>query len=233
MNRNEKQTNEVVLVVAAHPDDEVLGCGGTLALHAENGDEVHVLILADGETSRQEGKEVSERWACADRAATVLGIKLFKILGFPDNQLDRIALLEIVREIESAIVQLKPTVIYTHHGGDLNIDHQVSCRAVMTACRPLPGLTVNSIYTFETVSSTEWAIPQLDKMFRPVRAIEISDTMQKKMAALKCYDSEMRAVPHARSYEVVECLAKLRGAQFGLPNAEVFDVLRQTCSGHL
>ena len=230
MNKKGTQANEIVLVVAAHPDDEVLGCGGTLARHAENGDKVHVLILADGETSRQQAGEVSERWACADRAANILGIRLHKILGFPDNQLDRIALLEVVREIESAVSQLKPTVVYTHHGGDLNIDHQITCRAVMTACRPLPGSTVNAIYTFETVSSTEWVVPQLDPMFIPVRVVDISDTMQKKMAALQCYDAEIRPFPHARSYEAIEHLARLRGTQSGIKAAEVFGVMRQIWS---
>ncbi len=230
MNKKGTQANEIVMVVAAHPDDEVLGCGGTLARHAENGDKVHVLILADGETSRQQAGEVSERWACADRAANILGIRLHKILGFPDNQLDKIALLEVVREIELAISQLKPTVVYTHHGGDLNIDHQIACRAVMTACRPLPGSTVNAIYTFETVSSTEWGVPQLDPMFMPVRVVDISDTMQKKMAALQCYDAEMRPFPHARSYEAIEHLARLRGTQSGIKAAEVFGVMRQIWS---
>jgi len=228
-NKRNTQASEIVLVVAAHPDDEVLGCGGTIARHAENGDKVHVLILADGETSRQQAGEVSQRWACAERAASILGIRLHKMLGFPDNRLDEIALLEVVREIESAVSQLKPTVVYTHHGGDLNIDHQIACRAVMTACRPLPGSTVNAVYTFETVSSTEWAVPQLDHVFLPVRVVDISGTMQKKMAALHCYDSEMRSFPHARSYEVVEHLARVRGAQFGLPVAEAFGVLRQIC----
>lgn len=228
MNKKGTQANEIVLVVAAHPDDEVLGCGGTLARHAENGDKVHVLILADGETSRQQAGEVSERWACADRAANILGIRLHKILGFPDNQLDRIALLEVVREIESAVSQLKPTVVYTHHGGDLNIDHQIACRAVMTACRPLPESTVHTIYTFETLSSTNWIWSQADN-FHPNRFVDISRTLEKKLAALKEYNSEMRPFPHARSYEAIEYSARLRGSQNGLNAAEAFDVVRQLC----
>lgn len=226
-NKKAARKKDTVLVVAAHPDDEVFGCGGTLARHAEEGDEVHVLILADGETSRPQAGDVSARWACADRATKVLGISLYKILGFPDNQLDKVALLEIVRAVEEAISQLTPTVVYTHHGGDLNVDHQIACKAVMTACRPLPGSVVDAIYTFETVSSTEWFVPQQEFIFMPGRIVDISGTIKKKMAALQCYDSEMRPFPHARSYEAVEYLAKLRGAQSGLLAAEAFGIMRQ------
>lgn len=226
-NTKATRKNDTVLVVAAHPDDEVFGCGGTLARHAEKGDDVHVLILADGETSRIQAGDVSARQICAEHAARALGISLYKILGFPDNQLDKVALLEIVRAVESAVAQLTPTVVYTHHGGDLNIDHQIACKAVMTACRPLPGSAIDAIYTFETVSSTEWFVPQQECIFMPGRIVDISGTIKKKMAALRCYDSEMRSFPHARSYEAIECLAKLRGAQSGLPAAEAFGVMRQ------
>jgi N-acetylglucosamine malate deacetylase 1 len=218
---------ETVLAVVAHPDDEVLGCGGTLARHAEAGDLVHVLILADGESSRHEPGEISKRAACADRAAKILGLQPYKLLQFPDNQMDKLPLLEVVREVEKIISQLRPTLVYTHHGGDLNIDHQVACRAVMTACRPLPESSVNAIYTFETVSSTEWAISQKSDAFSPSYAVDISRTLQKKLIALRCYEDEMRPFPHARSYESVEFLAKLRGSQYGLLAVETFQVMRQ------
>jgi LmbE family N-acetylglucosaminyl deacetylase len=214
---------ETVLAVVAHPDDEVLGCGGTLARHAEAGDAVHVLILADGESSRLQPSEISKRLACAERAARILGLLPYKFLQFSDNQMDKVALLEIVRQIEAVISQLRPTVIYTHHGGDLNVDHQITFKAVMTACRPLPGSTVNAIYTFEVASSTEWTgIP-----FTPLLAVDISRTVNKKMDALRCYDSEMRPFPHARSYIAIDNMVKLRGAQFGLFAAETFGVIRQ------
>ncbi len=218
---------ETVLVVAAHPDDEILGCGGTLARHVDEGDQVYVLILADGETSREQAGSVSERWENASRAAKILGVRLHNILGFPDNQLDQVALLQVAKSIEDALVELKPDVIYTHHGGDLNIDHQIACRAVMTACRPLPGSEIRAIYTFETVSSTEWMVPQQDHDFVPTHIVDVSRTLTKKMAALKCYEAEMRDFPHARSYEAVEYLARLRGAQNGLEAAEAFGVMRQ------
>lgn len=218
---------EIVLVIVAHPDDEVLGCGGTLARHADAGDEVCVLILADGETSRDEVGKVAERYVNARRAAEALGINLYKIMGFPDNQLDTVALLEVTKSIECALAELKPNVIYTHHAGDLNIDHQIACRAVMTACRPLPDSILRAIYTFETVSSTEWTISQQDSAFVPTHVVDITNTLEKKMAALRCYDTEMRLFPHARSYEAVEHLARLRGTQNGLRAAEVFGVMRQ------
>jgi LmbE family N-acetylglucosaminyl deacetylase len=218
---------ETVLVVAAHPDDEILGCGGTLARHVDEGDQVYVLILADGETSREQAGSISERWENANRAAKILGVSLHNILGFPDNQLDQVALLQVAKSIENTLVELKPDVIYTHHGGDLNIDHQIACRAVMTACRPLPGSEIRAIYTFETVSSTEWMVPQQDHGFVPTHIVDVSSTLRKKMAALKCYEAEMRDFPHARSYAAVEYLARLRGAQNGLEAAEAFGVMRQ------
>jgi LmbE family N-acetylglucosaminyl deacetylase len=218
---------EIVLAVVAHPDDEVLGCGGTLARHAEAGDGVHVLILADGESSRNEPGDISKRAASVDQAAKILGVLSHKLLQFPDNQMDKVPLLQVVREVEKAISQLRPTIVYTHHGGDLNIDHQVALKAVMTACRPLPESSVNAIYTFETISSTEWAISQKNDAFSPNLAVDISRTLQKKLIALRCYHAEMRAFPHARSYESVEFLAKLRGAQYGLLAVEAFQVIRQ------
>jgi LmbE family N-acetylglucosaminyl deacetylase len=218
---------ETVLAVVAHPDDEVLGCGGTLARHAEAGDSVHVLILADGESSRPEPGKITKRAACADQARKILGLQSYTLLKFPDNQMDKQPLLEVVREIEKVIGQLNPTIVYTHHTGDLNIDHQITCRAVMTACRPLPESSVNAIYTFETVSSTEWNISHNSDFFSPNHAVDISNTLQKKLNALRCYDHEMRPFPHARSYESVELLAKLRGAQYGLLAVETFQVMRQ------
>jgi LmbE family N-acetylglucosaminyl deacetylase len=216
-----------VMVVAAHPDDEVLGCGGTLARHAAAGDRVELLLVADGVTGRAEAASKAEqaaRLAAAEAAARALGARPPRSLLFPDNRLDTVALLDVVRRIEECMAEVRPDIVYTHHAGDLNIDHELVHRAVLTACRPLPGSTVRALYTFEVLSSTEWRPGA--RPFDPVRYVDIGATLERKMAALRCYGAEMRPFPHARSYEAVEALAKLRGAQAGMAAAEAFGVLR-------
>ena len=226
----------IVLAVAAHPDDEVLGCGGTLARHALAGDRVDILFVADGVSSRGELGHVAnsgqaaaapaKRLEAAAAAARALGARPPRTLMFPDNRLDTVALLEVVRKVEACIAEVEPDIVYTHHRGDLNIDHEITHRAVLTACRPVPGSKVQAIYTFEVASSTEWNSPAPGP-FQPLRYVDISATLERKMAALRCYEHEMRAYPHARSYEAVEALVRLRGAQAGLPAAEAFGVVRE------
>ena len=218
-----------VLVVAAHPDDEVLGCGGTLARHAATGDRVEVVLVADGVTGRGETTasskaEQAARLKAAEAAAQALGAQSPRMLMFPDNRLDTVALLDVVRRIEECMAEVRPEIVYTHHAGDLNIDHELVHRAVLTACRPLPGSTVKALYTFEVLSSTGWRPG--GRPFEPVRYVDIGATLERKLAALRCYAAEMRPFPHARSYEAVEALARLRGAEAGLAAAEAFGVLR-------
>lgn len=228
-----------VLVVAAHPDDEVLGCGGTLARHALAGDRVDVLILADGVTSRAAGiggnaqteVKLSRRQQAAGAAAAALGIGAPRMLTFPDNRLDTVPLLDVVQAVEDCMANSRPDIIYTHHGGDLNIDHEVAHRAVVTACRPIPGSRVQAIYTFEVCSSTDWISRQQGAPFQPCRYVDIHLTLQHKLAALRCYDEEMRAFPHTRSYAALEALARVRGAQVGLEAAEAFGVVREVARG--
>lgn len=217
-----------VLVVVAHGDDEALGCGGTIAAHAARGDAVHLLVVADGVTSRAADTDRAGREADTRAAAERLGIAARpEFLGFPDNRLDSVALLDVVQAVEAVVERVRPVVVYTHHGGDLNIDHAVVHRAVMTACRPLPGAPVRAIYGFEVPSSTEWSDPDLARPFVPQRFVGIGDHLQTKLEALACYGSEMRPFPHARSTEAVEALARLRGSQVGMPAAEAFTVLRE------
>jgi LmbE family N-acetylglucosaminyl deacetylase len=215
-----------ILVVAAHPDDEVLGCGATIARHAAAGDVVEIVFMADGVGARGSKSGQGARRKAAQKAATILGAHKPHFLDFADNRMDALPLLDVVQKVEALVRRIGPRVVYTHHGGDLNIDHKITCCAVMTACRPLPGATVRAIYGFETPSSTEWSVPGQDESFRPVRHVAVVAFMEKKMAALRCYDMEMRAFPHARSYPVVEALATLRGAQAGVTAAEAFSVLR-------
>jgi len=225
--------NDRVLIVAAHPDDEVLGCGGTAAWHSDAGDAVHVLIMAEGATARAgESKgdfkhELSALRAAAEQAAGVLGTEAPEFVGFPDNRMDSVSLLEVTKRIEQTITNARPTVVYTHHGGDLNVDHQIVHQAVLIACRPVPGSSVRAIYTFETVSSTEWASPDDDEAFRPTRFVDVSGQMKRKLEALGAYGMEMRPPPHARSLENVSALATHRGASVGLKAAEAFMVVRE------
>lgn len=211
---------ETVLVIAAHPDDEVLGCGATMARHAHQGDDVHVLFVADGVTSRV-GTNDTDRREPARRAASILGCREPVFFDLPDQKLDARPFLEIAQAIEPTIEQIKPTIIYTHHNGDLNLDHRLVHQAVLTALRPLPSSTFKSIFAFEVASSTEWG-----EGFRPDKFINISDFIDRKMEALHAYDHEMRAFPHARSYEALRALATLRGVSVGLPAAEAFMTLR-------
>ena len=221
-----------VLVAAAHPDDEILGCGGVLASHAAGGDTVHVLIVAEGATSRDsrrdtEGREpeLTSLRAAASRAASAIGAEQPRLLGLPDNRLDALPLLDVIKPIENIVETVAPEIVYTHHAGDLNVDHRIVHQAVVTACRPLPGSPVKAIYAFETVSSTEWQLG--GDAFRPQRWVDIEPFLQSKRRALEAYAAEMRPFPHARSFEAVEALARVRGAAAGLKAAECFMVVRE------
>jgi len=217
---------KTILAIAAHPDDEALGVAGTLARHVDDGDAVHIVFLADGEGSRGSVDNLSERRSAAQKAGDIIGATSVSFEDFPDNKMDSVALLDVAQAVEKIIDKIKPQVIYTHHGGDLNIDHQVTHRAVLTACRPQPGFGVQAIYGFEVLSSTEWASPDQDNIFRPQRHVDISKYYDQKQKALECYDAEMRDFPHSRSYEAVKALATLRGAQVGVNMAESFTVIR-------
>lgn len=213
-----------VLAVVAHPDDEVLGCGGALALHAAAGDYVTVVIMADGETSRgaEAGHRIAGRESAAHEAARILGARSALLHGFPDNQLDMRPRLELARAVEAHIAALQPDIVYTHHAGDLNVDHRRTHEAVVTACRPQHGHPVTTMLFFEIASSTEWQAPGAMPAFVPNWFVDISTTLETKMKALRAYDAEMRAWPHPRSYEGVEHLARWRGATVGCQAAEAF-----------
>ncbi len=216
-----------VLVVAAHPDDEVLGCGGTIARHAAAGDEITCVFLADGATSREGEDDIRARERQARCAANALGIGEVLFAGFADNRMDAVALLDVVRVVEKIIARVRPEIVYTHHGGDLNVDHRAAHQAVLTACRPQPGQPMRAIYAFEVPSSTEWAPPTSLPAFAPTRFVDIAARLKQKRAALECYAAEMRAWPHARSFEAVEALARVRGACVGVEAAEAFMVIRE------
>ena len=222
-----------VLVVAAHPDDEVLSCGGTIARHADGGDQVQVLIVAEGATSRQQQRdryqateELSALAQAAQRGGAILGAQGVELLDLPDNRLDSLDRLDLIKRIEERIARLQPQVVYVHHAGDVNVDHRRLHEAVVTACRPTPGHPVKRLLSFEVASSTEWQPPGSASFFQPNWFVDISAQWQRKREALEAYASEMRSWPHARSFKAVEHLARWRGAQVGVEAAEAFMLLR-------
>ena len=169
------------MVVAAHSDDEVIGCAGTILKHVAEGDQVHVVFMTDGVGSRETSADSKqERLNISKRVANVLGVTSTKNFNFPDNEMDSISLLSIVKTLEDYMNVISPNIIYTHHYGDLNIDHQITNKAVLTVCRPQPNSKVKKIYTFEILSSTEWQSPNL-MTFNPDTFIDISNYMDKKI----------------------------------------------------
>ena len=221
-----------VLIVAAHPDDEILGMGGTIARHVSAGDQVFIVFLGTGVGARdgRDDEAVARRAAAAQKAADVVGAQIVTIHEFPDNAFDSVPLLLLVQAIEAAKQVVNPDLVYTHHGGDLNVDHQLCCKATLTAFRPQPGENCREIRTFEVNSSTEWSAPSVSRPFQPDTYVDISATLDHLEAALSCYGEEMRASPHARSIEAVINAARRRGAEVGLIAAESFMVLRRVLS---
>jgi len=226
-----------VMVVAAHPDDEVLGCGGTIARHASRGDAVFIAILAEGMMARAEKKDEpscreKQKLLVKDslKVASILGAREVVHFDFPDNRMDSVDLMDVIKVVEECIVKFKPEVVYTHFTGDLNIDHSIVGRAVITATRPIGAHQVPEVYAFEVLSSTEWAFGLEMNHFQPNYFIDINDFVGKKMEAMSLYQSEIKAFPHPRSAEAIKALALRRGSQSGLKAAEAFMLIRKISS---
>lgn len=227
-----KTLEENILIVAAHPDDEVLGCGGTIARLSDEGANINVLFLADGVGARGKPGELAHPECKARRNASraacgILGANLPLYLDFPDNRLDTVPLLDVARSLEKIIADLKPQMIFTHHAGDLNVDHRIAHQAVVTASRPQPGNCVRKIYSFEIASSTEWQLPGSGPTFLPTTFVDIGKTLSKKLEALRAYEVEMRPWPHSRSIRAAEHHARWRGASAGFEAAEAFVMGRE------
>ncbi len=221
-----------VLVVAAHPDDDVLGCGGAIARFVERGVSVHVLFMADGVTSRYGDPSVGEQDLIARRsmaleASSILGVSSTEFCDFPDNRLDTIAQLDLTKRIEQSIATYRPDTVLSHHSGDLNIDHRCVNAAVIPACRPVEGSSVATVMFFEVLSSTEWHVGNRFDNFHPDCFVDIGDVLDRKLAALSAYDPEMRKWPHPRSRRGVETLAAFRGMSVGVSAAEGFSTGRR------
>ncbi|MDA1348644.1 MAG: PIG-L family deacetylase [Chloroflexi bacterium] len=219
------------LVVAAHPDDEVLGCGGTAAGLSESGD-LWIGILGEGVAARyglgeEAPKADLERLKSqAERAGKILGAKEVVFASLPDNRFDTVAMLDIVKVIEKWIKDFGPEVVYTHHNGDLNVDHSATFRAVLTATRPMIGETVRDVYAFEIASSTEWAFQSIGQPFHPNTFVDVTATIDRKIEALEAYTGEVREFPHPRSPDALRANAKRWGAAVGVQAAEAFELIR-------
>jgi N-acetylglucosamine malate deacetylase 1 len=219
---------KMIAGIFSHPDDEVLGAGGALKKHSLNGDDVRILILSTGLTSREPAKdaEILELRKQAQASADVLGLTSIEFADFPDNKMDSVPLLDVVKRVEEFLDSFNATTIYTHHGNDLNIDHRITYQAVLTACRPLPGSGPREILACEINSATEWG-DNTGNLFIPSDFLNIENTLKSKIEALSCYKSEIRDWPHPRSLEAVEGLAKLRGSQSGFTAAEAYQVIKR------
>lgn len=231
-----------ILVIVAHPDDEILGAGGTMLKHSKNGDYVKVIILATGITSRRKSnytnssdykmnsnesknmeKEIRLLRSNAKKACKTLNVSKTEFYDLPDNEMDSIPLLRIVKIIEKEIEKEKPDRIYTHHYGDLNIDHRLCYNACLTACRPVSKKTPDLI-CFEIASSTEWNYPN---SFNPNYFVKIEKQIDKKIKAMKMYENEIRSFPHPRSVENLKNVAARWGSVSGTNYAEAFEIIRK------
>ncbi len=222
-----------ILVVCAHPNDAVLGCGATLALHTQRGDQVRVLVMADGWTSRVSSLEKAKDTvdldvieAQANTALKKIGVDHGEYLRFPDNRLDVVPLLDLVKSIEKVKRKYIPDILYTNSPYDLSVDQQKTFRAVITAFRPQPGDNRTELLCFEVPSSTEWHPLGGGNVFTPNYFVDVTDTLALKISAFAELSYEVRAWPHPRSLEAIEYQAKSRGAAIGVNAAETFMLMR-------
>lgn len=227
--------NKRIMIVAAHPDDELLGLGATMhKLIIEQNVDTRVIILGEGITSRSDNRdpelwkeELSKHHENVETARQIIGYGSVQAYNFSDNRFDSHALLDIVKVIEHEKENFQPEIVFTHHGGDLNIDHQMTFQAVMTACRPMEDECVRSIVTFETPSATEWQATSDPRLFRPNLYVEVSECdLEAKQKAMLSYEFESRPFPHPRSSEALHTLAKYRGIQVSKNLAEAFHIVR-------
>lgn len=221
-----------ILVVAAHPDDEILGVGATVASRVAAGDTAYAVILGEGQTSRAERREdmaadvIEELHKDTLAAAKQVGYTEVFFENVPDNRFDRMDLLDVVKKVEKLVRQIQPDIIYTHHKGDLNIDHRITYQAVLTATRPMENCPVREIYTFETLSSTEWNFAYGENQFQPDVFVDVAKTFDKKLDAMREYRTELCEFPHPRSLKALEVTAQKWGTVVGKAYVEPFELVR-------
>ena len=232
-----------VLVIAAHPDDEVLGMGGTIKKLTQTGHNVKIVIMATGIVSRRSTnyknsqtydvnsktqktmkKQIKQLQKDAIRSSKILGVQDIKFEDFPDNEMDIVSNLEITKKIEKIISDYKPDTIFTHSKYDINVDHRALYNATITATRPRKKSNVKDVISFEVPSSTEWDFPS---QFSPNIFVDISNELSTKLKALKQYKTEIEKFPHPRSLESIEIISKRWGTVSGFNAAEAFCLVRQ------
>lgn len=220
--------NKKVLVIVAHPDDEILGMGGTIAKYVATGNEVALLIVTDGSTSQYKNDPrlneiIEEKKSETQNAANILGISKIYYGGQPDMRLDITAHTEVNAAIEKVIDDFEPDIVYTHFEGDVNRDHQCVYQSTLVACRPVPNQKVKELYSFSVPSSTEWNVQTRQATFTATVYVDIEgEYVEKKYKAMACYKTELRDYPHPRSIETLTILDKATGLQVGLKCAESF-----------
>jgi len=216
-----------IMVIAAHPDDELLGCGGTLIKHSKNGDYIKTLILGQGMLSRGEDESILIKLrADAKKANGITGVNELKFFDFPDNAFDSVPLLKIIKVVENEMDNYQPDIIYTHFSNDLNIDHRRTFKAVMTAIRPQPGMKNPDIYSFYIQSSTDWISSTESVQFIPNVFVDIEPDIEQKLKALSEYETEMRDYPHSRSLESIRVFSQYWGTRVGKKYVEPFVLVR-------
>ena len=215
-----------VAVIGAHPDDELLGAGGTVALHARGGDDVHAIVVADGAGSRYSATMTETLQKHARRAAEVIGFASVRFLALPDQRLDTIPLIELTQRLEAILDDIHPKIVYTHFPQDVNDDHRVVAKCAWVACRPYRR-RLSKFAVFETPSSTEWAWPLAGASLEPNLFVDITETIDIKIAAMECYETELRDYPHPRSSRALRERAAQWGSHVDRLAAEPFRVLRE------
>ena len=217
-----------VLVVSPHPDDEVLGVGGTIARLASEGNDVTIAIVTKGWEPLFPASQVERVRAEASAASEVLGAKSLRFMDMPVTKLNTIPKHQLNKEFERLVNEEKPEFIFLPFCGDRHEDHRQVFDACMVALRPSPGLNhVKRILCYETVSETHWSAPFVEPCFQPQLWVDISNQLPTKLEAMRTYSSQLRQEPDARSLEAISALARLRGSMVGMPAAECFVVVRE------
>ena len=215
-----------ILIIAPHPDDEILGCGGLVSKYSGEGRKVYVLVVTRGTPKLYSEERIVNVRREALQAHTLLGVTETVFLDFHAPELDITSQAEIAGSISSIIQRFAVDTIFIPHRGDIHSDHRVVYNASIVAGRPVAGSTVKNIYAYETLSETEWAAPFGDDAFIPTHFVDVSDTFDKKLEAMSCFKSQLKPFPNTRSLEAIEALAKFRGATVGVLRAEAFMTVR-------
>lgn len=218
-----------ILIIVAHSDDESFGCGGLIKKLSLNKNKITAISFTNGVGSRSKNNinEILKRKKSSIKASKILGFKWLAQYDYPDNELDKISLLEIIKKIEKHKKKIQPQIVLTHNFSDLNIDHRKIAEATLTAFRPEPKEKLEQLITFEVPSATDFRVLKNKKNFLPNYFVNIEKFLKFKIKAIKCYKQELKKYPHSRSLIGIKNLNKIRGNQSGLKFAEAFEIIRR------